>query len=434
MNCLGSLKKTLEHWARQTGFIRRKKRLAAFDFLALMTVGQLGMKHPSLAGTVDAIQGVLSRVAMHRRFSGSAVAFMKMCSEYVIQQKTSAMISSAPLDHFRRILIFDSSGWDVSAKLKGVLPGSGGKASDANCKLQVCYEYKYGELSFFQMQPGNVPDAAYSSELVAHVEQGDLVLADLGYFNMKTFKQIFVVGAFFIFRLLIGTRLVDAQTSTPFVLSDILKTKKGNIHQMQIVLGRNIETQVCCRLVCLRVSPEVANERRRKLKITMRKKGRTPSKELLILTDWTLMVTNVPEQWLPAEMLRPFYSLRWQIELLFKQIKTVVCIHKSTTGKENRLRCEIYGKLIMAVIIHRIHADRNIMLWNANHKELSMEKLYKRIQERAFIILNLLLQSIVKALKYLEYEISRLIRNCLKSYQRSRTSTLQIIDRGTYPW
>ena len=400
MTCLGSLKKTLEQWARQTGFIRRKKRLAAFDFLALMTVGQLGMKHPSLACMVDAIQGVLSRVAMHRRFSGSAVAFMKMCSDYVIQQYPSEMISSAPLDHFRRILIFDSSGGDVSAKLKEVLPSSGGKASYANCKLQVCYEYKYGELSFLKMQPGNVPDAAYSSELVAHVEQGDLVLADLGHFSMKTFKQIFVLGAFFVSRLLIGTRLVDAQTYTPFVLSDILKTKKGNIHQMQIVMGRNIETQVCCRLVCLRINPEMANGWRRKLKITMQKKGRTPSKELLILTDWILMVINVPEQWLPAEMLRPFYSLRWQIELLFKQIKTVVCIHKSATGKENRLRCEIYGKLIMTVIIHRIHADRNIMLWNANHEELSMEKLYKRIQERAFIILSLLLQSIVKAVKY----------------------------------
>lgn len=195
-------------------------------------------------------------------------------------------------------------------------------------------------------------------------------------------------------------------------------------------MGGDKETQVCCRLVCLRVSQEVANARRRRLKKNSRERGRTPSQLHLLLADWTLMITNVPGKWLPPEMVRPFYSLRWQIELLFKQIKTVLCIHKSNTGKENRLRCEIYGKLIMAVMIHRIHADINIRLWNSKHKELSMEKLYKRIQERAFIVLDLLLSSVQKTISYLQEEIPRLIKNCMKSHQQSRRSTLEIIEYG----
>jgi hypothetical protein len=129
-------------------------------------------------------------------------------------------------------------------------------------------------------------------------------------------------------------------------------------------------------------------------------------------------------------MIRPFYSLEWQIELLFEQIKTVLCIHKSNTGKENRLRCEIYGKLIMAVIIHRVHADINVRLWNSKRRELSMEKLYKRFQERVFIILDLLLASLQKAIAYLQDEMLRLIKNCMKSRQRSRRFTLEIIEYG----
>jgi IS4 transposase len=144
------------------------------------------------------------------------------------------------------------------------------------------------------------------------------------------------------------------------------------------------------------------------------------------------MMTNVPAQWLPDEMVRHFYTLRWQIELLFKQLKTVLCIHKSNTGKENRLRCEIYGKLIMAVLIHRVHSEINIRLWNNNKRELSIEKLYKRIQERSFIILDLLLSSLHKAIKYLKNEISRLIKNCLKSKQRSRQTTLEILEFCPY--
>jgi hypothetical protein len=148
------------------------------------------------------------------------------------------------------------------------------------------------------------------------------------------------------------------------------------------------------------------------------------------MADWTLMVTNVPGAWLSPAILRPLYSLRWQIELLFKQLKTVLCVHRSTTGKENRLLCELYGKLIMAVMIHRIHADINIRLWNAKRRELSMEKFYKRLQERAFIILDLLLASLQKAIAYLQDEIPRLTNNCLKSRQRSRRTTLEIIEYG----
>ena len=395
-------------------------------------MGQLGMKHPSLAGMVEAIKIEMSREGMHHRFSSGAVEFMRRCLDFILKHNVSAFASIRAdlLRHFKRILIFDSSSWNIDPKLKDVLPGSGGSASDANCKLQTCYEYKRGALSFFEITSGITPDGAYTSQLPGHVQRRDLVLVDLGYFSMKTFHEIYVLGAYFLSRLFIGIGLLYPKTLRPVDLLGVLRNIKGDFYEMQVIMGKDKETQVCCRLVCLRVSQEVANARRRRLKKTSRERGRTPSQFHLLLADWTLMVTNVPEKWLPPEMVRPFYSLRWQIELLFKQIKTVLCIHKSDTGKENRLHCEIYGKLIMAVMIHRIHADINIRLWNSKRKELSMEKLYKRIQERAFIVLDLLLSSALKATSYLQEEIPRLIKNCMKSHQRSRRSSLEIIEYG----
>lgn len=397
-----------------------------------MTVGQLGMKHPSLAGMVEAIRVSLSREAMHYRFTKTAVAFMKICSEFVLMQKVSAMapLQGSLLKYFNRILIFDSTSWDISPKLKDVLPGSGGGASEANCKMQVCYEYKRGELSFFELTSGITPDGAYTAHLPGHLQRGDLILFDLGYFRMKTFFEISAMGTYFISRLSLGIGLFNPLSCLPLDLYGILKKLKGDVHQMDVIVGSDKKTQVLSRLICLRVSPEIAEQRRRKLRRTSQKKGRTPSQYHLLLADWTLMITNVPSQWLPAEMVRLFYTLRWQIELLFKQLKTVLCIHKSNTGKENRLRCEIYGKLIMAVLIHRVHAEINIRLWNNDKKQLSMEKLYKRIQERAFIILDLLLISLQKAIDYLVTEIPCLIKNCLKSTQLSRRTTLEMLEFG----
>ena len=432
MNFWQSLKKTLDTWARQTGFIQRKKILEAFDFLALMTVGQLGMKHPSLAGMVDAIKNGMSREGMHHRFSDAAVAFMKKCSEFIIKQKASSTIplQAKLLQHFNRLLIFDSTSWDINPRLSNVFPGNGGTASNANCKLQVCYEYKSGELKFFDIQPGIASDNAYTSQLSGHMQCGDLLLIDLGYFSMRTFQQIASSGAFFLSRLLIGTKLISAETLKSIDLPGVLKKVKQDTYHMQVIMGTHKKTQVQCRLVCMRVSQDVANERRRKIRKNSRKRGTTPSQYHLILADWTLMVTNVPIEWLPSEMVRSLYTLRWQIELLFKQIKTVLCVHNSNTGRENRLRCEIYGKLIMAVIIYRTHADINIRLWNSKRKELSMEKLFKRIQERAFIILELLLTSLQKTLDYLRAEIPRLIKNCIKLHYKSRRTTLELIEYG----
>jgi len=145
------------------------------------------------------------------------------------------------------------------------------------------------------------------------------------------------------------------------------------------------------------------------------------------------MITNVPEEWIPSEMLWNIYSLRWQIELIFKQFKTILLIHRSNTQNEYRLKCEIYGKLIMAILIFRIHGEINARMWNSKKRELSFEKLYKRIQERAFHIFELLKISISSAIIYLSNEINRLIKNCMKGKQLSRKSTLEKIDEDILP-
>jgi len=397
-----------------------------------MTIGQLGIKHPSLAAMVDAIKSRISREALHQRFTESAVNYIKTCVRYILKQKISQItsIKTELLKPFNRVIIVDSSSWDVDPKLADIFGGSGGTASAANCKVQTFYEYKRGELSFFEITAGTRPDNNYTHQLANHIQANDLQLTDLGYFCLETFHDIDAKGAFFLSRFAIKTTLFDAKTGSGIDLVKMLKSLSGNLYQFSVLMGSKQNTQVNCRLICLRVSEQVANERRRRIRKVAKRKGRTPSQLHLALCDWILMVTNIPESWLPAEMVRSFYSLRWQIELLFKQIKSVLCIHHTNTGNVHRLRCEVYGKLIMAVFIHRIHAVFNGRLWNLRRREVSMDKLYKRIQERAFIILQFVLISVSKACDYLAMEIPRLIKNCMKSHQLSRKTSLEILEYG----
>lgn len=411
--------------------MRRQGKLSAYEFVVLMTVGQLALKHPSLAAMVQAIEAKISREALHQRFTPQAVQFMRACLNHVLNQKCTP---PKPLDAkwlrpFPHIRIFDSSSWDVDPRLKTVLPGSGGGASEANCKLQVCYEYKQGELDFFEVSSGNSPDQAYSPALPGLLNPGDLALADLGYFKVKTFRQYHDKGIYFLSRFLVNTTLCHADTGASIDLGDLLRQFKGNCLELNVILGAVKSEQTPCRLIGLRMSEEAANERRRKLHRTAQKKGRTVSQRHLALCDWTLLITNVPGDVLPDRVAYDLYRARWQIELLFKQLKSVMRIHQSDTGIEHRLRCELYGKLILAVLIHRVHAFVQGSLWHSDRQEISFDKLHKRFQERAFLLLHQCLISLKAAVLFLRVEIPRMLRACVKSHQRSRQTTLQRLDQ-----
>ena len=414
--------------AKTTGFIQRQRKFSAFEFVLLMTIGQTSMVHPSLSGMVEAVRSRISRVALHLRFTAQSVEFLLACLKMVFEYSVRpASITPAALDAFKRVHIFDSSSWDIDPKLKHVLPGSGGGASDANCKVQAGYEYKSGSLGFFALTEGIKPDQAYSNRLVDFVEKGDLMLTDLGYFKLSVFQQITAKGAYFLSKLLIGTTLLNADTSEKIDLRATLRSFVGNTLEMNVIMG-NDKHPVPCRLIGFRATKQIADTRRRKLRKEAKKKGRTPSKNHLALCDWTLFVTNAPSEMLPVTIVFSLYRLRWQIELIFKQLKSVLRIHSSHTAKECRLKCEILGKLIMAVIIHSIHSSLNATLWTTRKKEVSFDKLYKRIQERAFSLLQSILHNVVTAIKQFLREIDRLVSSCIKTRQPSRKTTLELLE------
>lgn len=383
---------------------------------------------------VAALSSRISREALHQRFTASAAAFLRHCLHTVLRHKLQTVpIRTKLLQPFARVLLVDSSSWGVSEKLGAVLPGSGGNASTANCKLQTVYDYKQGELTFLAETAGTVPDNRYTDHLPALINTTDLLLFDQGYFKLTTLNALMAKGAFFLTRLLLDTTLHDGQTGEPLDLGQILRAAPGPTDERLVRLGLGPNQTGACRLVCLRMPAPVAQARRRRFKAHARRQGRTGSPRHVAMCEWTLLITNVPEAWLPLDMVRALYTLRWQIELLFKQFKSILRVHQSTTGNIHRLRCELYGKLIAAVWVQRLHAVANTTLWNTARQEISLAKLYKRLQERAFLLAQLVMGSEAQAMAYLSQELEILLRHCRKHRQRSRMTTLEMLEAGFDP-
>ena len=106
------------------------------------------------------------------------------------------------------------------------------------------------------------------------------------------------------------------------------------------------------RLLLQRVAQEVADQRRRRIRKTARDKGKTPSATALALTEWTLLMTNVPAELLSVQEALVVAKVRWQIELVFKVWKSHDKIDEWRSEKVQRIECEVYAKLLAMVVQH----------------------------------------------------------------------------------
>ena len=143
----------------------------------------------------------------------------------------------------------------------------------------------------------------------------------------------------------------------------------------------------------------------------------------MFLLGWGLYVTNVEEERLPAESVRLLYSLRWQIELVFKSWKSYHGLTQVRGEKPERIECFIYGRLIMMVITAFLFGSIRSYLWNTKKREASFLKVVRHFQVKANKALLLIADSAAFA-RFLLTEFHEACRLCMMDL-RKRLSTAQ---------
>ncbi len=175
-------------------------------------------------------------------------------------------------------------------------------------------------------------------------------LTDLGFFQLERFATI-ATGAWYWFsRLQAGVALwtADAQREE---LEDLLAAQAGTPVDEWVEVG--VRARLPARLMAVRVTQEVADNRRRKLRAEARRKGQAVSTRRVASADWNVYVTNIPVEQLSVEEAVVLAGVRWQIELLFKWWKSHGRIDEwAASGNHWRVLCEIYGKLLAMLGSH----------------------------------------------------------------------------------
>ncbi|MDD2467541.1 MAG: transposase [Desulfobulbus sp.] len=106
----------------------------------------------------------------------------------------------------------------------------------------------------------------------------------------------------------------------------------------------------------------VYQERMRKANLNAQKKGRQVGKEFKARARLNLFITSASDELLDIEKAWKAYTLRWQIELVFKTWKSLWKIDKVKKVKKDRLECYIYSKLFIIVLsMNMLWITHNLM-------------------------------------------------------------------------
>jgi len=374
--------------ARISNFTQRESKLKGSTFLNLIVFNSGNLKDQSLNDLTGIIQSDygfdLRKQSLHERFNENALGFLKIALEELMhKQLLLKKISFPDYKGFNRILIKDSTSFQIDESLSEYYPGSGGSGSSASVRIQFEYDILSGSINDLSVTAFNDQDAKDSIATIELTEKGDLIIRDLAYMTFEVLKFIAVNDRFFLCRANTNAYLYEILNGE-YVKIDFGKiTKHMSNHKIQSVEkeayygGKKLKV----RLILHLLPQEVVNKRiRNAIKNNIAKGGDgNLSKEHKAKISLNLFITNVEEKLIPLKNVWHLYRLRWQIELVFKIWKSICDIEKVKKVKRARLECYIYAKLIIIVLGWQVLWKIAITLFYREGKALSLIKASKTL-------------------------------------------------------
>ncbi len=340
--------------AHETGFIQRQVKVTGANFCQTVVFGWLANPEATLEALCQTGVTVgleITPQGLDQRFTQSASECLYQVLQAALAETIRSEAVAVPvLQRFNGVYLEDSSSVTLPNELAAIWSGCGGSgsASKGSVKLQVRWNVLQGELDGPHLTDGRTHDRV-ASELHHSLPAGSLLIRDLGYWKLAALEAIDQTGCFWLSRAQAQTGFFDS-AGQQWTQAGYVQQQAGESFDIPIELG--LHKRLKARLVGFRVPPTVAQERRRKLKETSKRKGQSLSQERIALCDWSLFVTNASSDQLSPEEILVLARLRWQIELLFKLWKSHGHIDVSRSEKPWRILCELYAKLIGMLIQH----------------------------------------------------------------------------------
>ncbi|UOQ85151.1 IS4 family transposase [Gracilibacillus salinarum] len=401
--------------ARKTGFIERQGKLKAEEFLIISAFLNQTFGGSSLRDLCSAMSRLssgtqLSKQALDQRFTKESVVFLR---EMFFQLAAQQNLVSIPFDLdrlFSRIRILDATSISTPKHDSSYPDGT---------KIQLEYELYQGRFMHALLYDLMDSDQEAARELEETIEKGDLVLRDLGYFSGEHLKNIDKNQGYYITRVpanqTFWTWNEEGEKVKLHPEEDGEHLKPGErIDYGWIQIGKKGKNTCLSRVVVQKLTKKEQRQREVYLKRRRQKGAKTPSANKR--THIQILATNVTQEQLDAQDLYPIYSLRWQIEILFKTWKSLFDIDDVRAVKSERFECHLYGTLIHILLSSMIAFQCRNYLYQEKAFEASE---YKCIDEAKNAIISAKDRPIF-SFSYLQSIIKNIYENICKHGEKER--------------
>jgi hypothetical protein len=418
--------------ARQTLWLKRQGKIDAFDFLISAVFGQASALRLTLNAQASLLLEPVSRQAIHERYNPPAVAFFKASFEHVLAEALyhppEAPMAAWLRTHFSAVYLLDSTSFDVPPALQTLFPSCGGDASPANVKLLLRYEYIQGQLDPRALLPGKKSDQGLAAAVAGLLKKDQLQIQDKGFYNTAAWQAALAAGAYLLMPWpRSATVWARPQPGQPEQLVDLAAALAAataeRVDWAEVALGKGERRVEGLRLSAFRLSPKSAARHRSALREAQRRHNRVPTQEALELAGWLILITNAPVEKLPANMMAYLYRLRWQVELIFRTCKSTLRLDQARGDNEYRTQCEIWARLLGAVLVFLWHAHTNAACWLQYGMETSFEKTACLFQRKGEGLARALVLGGTKLLETLREMWRCSLKTTRKGRQKTRTNS-----------
>jgi len=183
------------------------------------------------------------------------------------------------------------------------------------------------------------------------IRAGEVVVADAAYAHRNGLAKIDRAGAFFIVRFPWSNVPLENRDGSRFPLLPMLQTLDEAVPaSFPVQLRSSDGTVVSARVVAIRKSEPATAAARRKAIRARSKSGEAMDLRTMEAAGYVFVLTNLPEQ-ISSESVLQIYRFRWQIEMKFKTLKSVVHLDRVPSRTDEGLRVHVLAKLLIALLI-----------------------------------------------------------------------------------
>lgn len=226
-------------------------------------------------------------------------------------------------------------------------PGSTG----SNWRIHYSLQLKPLLCDYFKVTDNHVGE---TFKLVP-IEKGDLLVGDRAYSNAKGVAHVLDNGGEVLVRMRVTSFILRSANKKGFkLLSRLRSLRVGCVDEWAVHIvgdnGRMIPGRICA----LKRSKAATEIERKRIRRNNMRHGKTTGPKALEIAKYSCIFTTVDQSVLSATDVMELYRARWQVELAFKRMKSLLNFGHLPKHDEESAKAWLFGKLLIGLLADNI--------------------------------------------------------------------------------